>query len=117
MLLSDYLARIPTYHSTRPRFMNTLAVLCQPLVDAMVMLDQLTYDFDLDTAVGVQLDMVGQWLGRDRWLKMPFTDIYFSFDLPEDRVGFDQGVWLGPYDARDGVRALDDDTYRTLLKL
>lgn len=118
MELGDYLARIPPYHSTRARFMNTLAVLIQPLVDAMAMLDRLrTFDFDLDTATGVQLDMVGQWLGRDRWLKIPYTDVYFSFDLPANRVGFDQGIWIGPYDATDGLRALDDDTYRLLLKL
>jgi hypothetical protein len=118
MELGEYLARIPSYHSTQPRFMNTVATLIQPLVDAMAMLDKLTTrDFDLDTAVGVQLDMVGQWLGRDRWLRMPFTDVFFSLDLPEDRVGFDQGIWLGPYDARDGLRALDDDNYRVLLKL
>src|SRR3954470_2556054 len=113
MELTEYLARIPSYHSSRPRFMNTVAVLCRSLTEAQAMLVKLTADFDLDTAVGVQLDQVGQWLGRDGWLRMPVIGVFFAWDTID--VGWEEGVWLGPYDATDGVRALDDDTYRLLL--
>ena len=117
MDLSSYLGLVTMWHSTRPKFMNTLATLVQPLVDAQDMLAKLTADFDIDTAVGVQLDVVGQWVGRTRYVHVPLTGVYFSFDLPEQRVGFDQGVWFGPYDTTEGVKALDDDTYRMVLKL
>jgi hypothetical protein len=117
MTLSEYLGLVTMWHSTRPRFMNTLATLVQPLVDSQDMLKKLTADFDIDTAIGVQLDMVGQWVGRSRYIQQPIQGVYFSFDLPAQRVGFDQGVWFGPFDTTDGVQALDDDTYRLVLKL
>lgn len=117
MTLAEYLGLITSWHSTRPRFMNTVAVLIQPLVDAQDMLAKLTSDFDLDTAVGVQLDMVGQWIGRTRYVFQQITGVYFSFDMATSRVGFDQGIWFGPYDDPNGISAMDDDTYRAVLKL
>jgi hypothetical protein len=124
MTLAEYLGLITSWHSTRPRFMNTVAALIQPLVDAQDMLAKLTADFDLDTAVGVQLDVVGQWIGRTRYVKQPIKGVFFSFDDSLDgtpgsspRTGFDQGVWLGRYDPTDGLVALDDETYRAVLKL
>jgi hypothetical protein len=117
MTLSEYLSLVPMWNASRPRFMNTLATLLQPLVDAQDMLAKLTFDFDIDTAIGVQLDMVGQWVGRTRYIRRPITGVYFSFDLPEQNVGFDKGVWFGPFDTTDGVQRLDDDTYRMVLKL
>jgi hypothetical protein len=117
MTLSDYLSLITSWHADKPRFVNTMAVLLQPMVEAQAMLQQLTADFDIDTAIGVQLDMVGQWVGRSRYIKQPITGVYFSFDLPADRVGFDQGHWKGQFDSAEGVVALDDETYRTVLKL
>lgn len=120
MTLSDYLNLITPYHAQRPRFVNMIAVLVQALVDAQTMLGQMTADFDLDTAIGVQLDILGQWIGRSRYLQLPITGVYFTFHMPGDadaRDGFDQGIWLGPYDPTTGVVALPDDTYRKVLQL
>ena len=96
--------------------MNTVAVLIQPIIDAQDTLTKLTSDFDLDTAVGIQLDQVGQWIGRTRYVTTPITGVFFAFDLT-NRVGFDQGVWLGDYDPTDAITGLDDETYREVLKL
>jgi hypothetical protein len=118
MRFESYIALIPSWNSTRPRFVNTVATLIRPITDAFAMLEKLTDDFDLDTAVGVQLDMVGQWLGRDRYIDLPVTGVFFSFDDGDGpRTGFDEGTWQGLYDARDSIKALDDDTYRKVLKL
>jgi hypothetical protein len=124
MTLADYIGRITSWHSDKPRFVNTVAVLVQPLIDAQDMLAKLTADFDLDTAVGVQLDQVGQWIGRTRYVETPVAGVFFSFNdsydgTPGDspRTGFNQGIWLGQYDPVDQITALDDDTYRSVLKL
>lgn len=113
--LSTYLSLITSWHSDKPRFMSTVALLCQPLLDAQAMLAKLTADFDLDTAVGVQLDMVGQWIGRTRYVKTPISNVFFSFNT--DGLGFNQGIWIGPYAETDAIVALPDDTYRAVLKL
>lgn len=113
--LSTYLGLVPSWNSTRPKFMSTVAALIQPLVEAQAMLAKLTADFDLDTAIGVQLDMVGQWLNRNRYVTEPITGVFFAFNT--DKVGFNQGIWLGPYQDTDALTALDDTTYRAVLKL
>jgi hypothetical protein len=117
MTLEEYLALVPSWNSQRPKFMSTLAALVQPLVDSQTFLASLTADFDLDTAVGVQLDAVGRWLNRDRFIDQPITGVYFSFDLASERVGFDQGIWFSGFDPTEAIIALDDETYRTILRL
>ena len=124
MQLADYLGLVTPYHSTRPKYMNMVAALLQPLVDAQAFLATLTADFDLDTAVGVQLDMVGQWIGRSRYLQLPLTGVYFTLyrnsaavPVPPLRDGMDQGVWMGPYDPTAGIVAMPDDVYRKVLQL
>jgi hypothetical protein len=123
MTLLEYLTLVTPWYSTQPRFMNMMASLVQPLVDAQAMLAKLTLDFDLDTAVGVQLDVLGQWIGRTRYVSVPITGVFFTFDNgitvagDSPRTGLDQGVWLGQYEPTDAITALDDETYRTILKL
>jgi hypothetical protein len=62
--------------------------------------------------------MVGQWVGRNRFITTPVTGVFFAFNSAEAlRIGFDQGQWLGEYQPTDAIVKLDDDTYRTILKL
>ena len=113
-LLEDYLNRITSEHRNQPKFIAYLTALLQPFIDAQALLRSLLTAFDLDTAIGVQLDATGQWIGRSRFLETPLAGVYFSFDTPS--VGFDQGQWFGPFDPIDGLSSLDDGTYRQLLR-
>ena len=113
-VLGDYLNRITSEHRNQPKFIAYLTALLQPLIDSQGVLRSLLTTFDLDTAIGVQLDATGQWIGRSRFLETPLAGVYFSFDIAG--VGFDQGQWLGPFDPIDGLSALDDETYRQLLR-
>lgn len=84
------------------------------MVGQQQLLDATHTCFDLDTGIGLQLDHVGQWVGRSRDLETPLTDVYFSWDM--DGVGWGEGTWKGPYDPDTGLVALPDDAYRTLLR-
>lgn len=112
--ISDYTALITSEHSDKPRFTATIATLAQPLVDQMNVLQSMPGKFDLDNAVGAQLDDVGLWVGVSRKIRTPLTGIYFSFDI--DGLGFDQGTWKGPFDPDTGLTVLDDDTYRLVIR-
>ncbi|QIX17233.1 DUF2612 domain-containing protein [Burkholderia multivorans] len=112
--LSDYTALITSEHRDKPRFMATVGALVQPIVDQMNVLQSMPGKFDLDNAVGVQLDDVGLWVGVSRKIRTPLTGIYFSFDI--DGLGFDQGTWKGPFDPDTGLTVLDDDTYRLVIR-
>jgi len=112
--LASYLARITSEHANKPKFVAYVSALIQPLLDSQALLRSLLTTFDLDTAIGVQLDAVGKWVGRTRFVEQPITGLYFSFDTVG--LGWDQGVWKGPFDSTDGLTRLDDDTYRQLLR-
>lgn len=112
--LADYLAKIPPLHATRPKFMAEVALCMAALADAQTFLASLPAAFDLDFAIGVQLDATGAWIGYSRFVPVPIPNAAFSFDTPG--LGFDQGYWLGTFGAPATVLdRLDDDTYRRLL--
>ncbi len=109
-----YLNLITSQHRHRPRYMATVEALVKPLCAVDELLQELRTTFDLDTAIGMQLDAVGVRVGRSRYVRTPIEGVYFSLDV--DGVGVDEGIWKGEYDPDKGVVSLPDDIYRTLLK-
>lgn len=112
--VTEYTELITSEHSDKPKYMAMVQAVVQPVVDALNVTDSLPAEFDLDLAVGAQLDVVGQWVGIGRRVNTPLEGVYFSLDI--EMLGFDQGVWKGPYDPDVGVTVLDDDSYRLVLK-
>lgn len=112
--LIDYLDLATSLYRDKPRYIALCTSLVQPLVDQQALVDAIRRGFDLDTAVGVQLDQVGEWVGRSRYLSVPLEGVYFAWgDAP---VGWGLGSWKGPYDPVTGMVALPDDVYRNLLR-
>jgi len=112
--IQPYLDLVTSEHNDKPNFMATLSVLLQGAVSGRDVIASMVEKFDLDTAVGAQLDAVGEWVGQTRYLSLPITGVYFSFDTAG--VGFNEGTWQGPFDPITGLTALPDDAYRTLLR-
>ncbi|MBA4220156.1 MAG: DUF2612 domain-containing protein [Methylobacterium sp.] len=113
--VDSYLRLITSYHRGKPKFAAMIRALVEPLVAIQDVIAHLPLDFDLDHAIGVQLDVVGEWVGRNRFVRVPIANAWFSFDY--EMRGFDQGVWYQPqYDTPAGITRLDDGTYRTLLR-
>ncbi|MFM0044135.1 DUF2612 domain-containing protein [Paraburkholderia sediminicola] len=111
--ITTYTNLITSEHNQRPRFMAMVSLLAQWAVDRQNMLASIPGLYDIDDAVGSQLDAIGLWVGASRNLDLPLTDVYFSFDTAG--LGFDQGTWLGPFDPTSGLVALPDAQYRILL--
>lgn len=112
--MSKYTELITNYHAGKPRFVAHVDLSTRPLTDASTALQGLITAFDIDSAVGSQLDILGEWIGRTRIVSQPISGVYFSFDT--DGLGWDQGIWQGPYDPDAGYTSLSDDTYRIVLK-
>ena len=87
--ISTYLAVLTSEHNQRPNFVAMVSLFCQANVDQQNLLDQFPMLFDVDLAVGDQLDKIGQWVGVSRNLTAPVL----------------------------GVTTLDDPTYRVLIML
>lgn len=111
--VADYVALVTSEHR-RPHFLALVAASVKPFADAQAALAALPPAFDVDTAVGVQLDAVGLWVGVTRYLYTPLEGVYFSWDV--EGVGWEEGVWKGRYDPASGLSVLDDDNFRRLVK-
>lgn len=113
--MSKYTELISNYHASKVLFPQHVDLSTRPLIDINTSLNSLVLAFDIDTAVGKQLDILGEWIGRSRRVNTPLSGIYFAFDTIN--LGFDQGIWQGPYDSDDGLLDLSDDIYRLVLKI
>ena len=112
-VLEYLLALITSSHNQMPRYMETVALSVKLYAELVALARGLIGLFDLDTAVGQQLDFTGQWIGLTRFVDI-LLDVWFSFDI--EGLGFDQGKWQTPYEALTQAVELGDDTYRQLLK-
>lgn len=104
---------IPWQHANAPKFTDMVGSVSDAYLAVGRVVQTFPRAYDIDEAVGAQLDAVGVRAGLSRHVSVPITDAYFSFDI--DGLGWDQAPWQGPYDISYGVADLDDDTFRTLL--
>lgn len=66
--ISIYLNRITSEHKIRPKFMALAEARLKPFVELFELLEKIDKSFDLDTAEGNQLDIIGQYVGVSRLL-------------------------------------------------
>ncbi len=113
---ADYKELISNFFSTRPKFNDTLQVTLQPFIDLQVFVANIPQEFDLDYAIGVQLDILGQWIGISRNIKIPIPDPWFRLD--DIARGLDKGIWfqIEFNNSSTVLSTLDDETYRRVLK-
>lgn len=109
-----YLSLVTSEHNQKPRFMTMVQNVIQPLADTVYQIRLLAGLFDVDTAVGNQLDILGQWIGVSRNISVPLTGVYFSLDTVG--LGFNQGTWFSSFNPVTGLTVLPDDAYRVLLR-
>lgn len=109
-----YLALLPSEHRDKPLFIAALTALTAGLVDEWNAEMAIALGFDLDTAVGTQLDIIALWVGVSRSLDVVISGVYFAFDGAG--VGWDQGIWQGITDPSTGITQLPDESLRILIK-
>lgn len=111
--VADYVERITSWHRGKPQFTATVTALCAPAVELLNFSNALTYAFDLDDAIGIQLDKIGEWIGRSRDILADLDVHFFSWDT--FGLGWQEGYWQGAFDPTTGMVKLDDATYRNVL--
>lgn len=112
--VDDYLALITPWQSTHPRFTGTVSATLLPVTEVGAVAASLPAAFDLDTAIGVQLDHVGEWVGQARYVTIPLPQRWFSFG--DDLRGWGRGEWRQAYSAPTRLASLADEDYRRLLR-
>lgn len=117
---SSYLHLITSEHNKKPNFMEMVRQLTKPLAELSKLYSTMFMFYDVDVAIGQQLDYIGQWAGVDRRLQVGIENVYFSFDdssLAYANLGFDMAVWYQGGDSATKLTLLPDDEYRLLIKM
>jgi len=112
--VDDYLAHITPYHRGKPAFSDTVAASVTDFADLQAFLHFLFEAFDIDTGIGAQLDVIGDWVGRSRVIPIPIKPPWFTIGDGLRGIGagylFQDGISFGSTNA-----VLDDETFRALL--
>ena len=107
---------LPSQSRFLERFPQVIEAITAGSTTIQRLFDNFPSDFDIDTAMGPQLDIIGQWVGLSRVLPVPISGVYFEWD-GADAVGWDKGLWQGPFDPDTGPVLMSDDNYRRLLRV
>ncbi len=114
MTLSHYLGLISAAFRSKPKFSAMVGDTLSAAVQVQTVLAEMIPKFDVDAAVGDQLDIIGRWVGITRIVSIPIEGIYFSWDDIQT-TGWDFGNWQ-PSTAPATITTLPDDAYRLLIK-
>lgn len=112
--MTNYTDLITPSHRDKPKFAATVEAVTDPVKEVISAIAHLPVDFDLDTAIGAQLDVVGQWVGRTRHVLVPIARYWLSLGIAGRGLG--EAEWYQDVPTEENVRDLDDDTYRLLLR-
>ena len=113
--VDEYLSLVTSEHRLKPKFIDTVSLSVSLFSALQSVMASMPEKFDVDLAVGVQLDAVGEWVGVSRNIDTPLSGVYFSWDSTVSD-GWEGGVWKGEFDPDSGLTSLSDDSYRVLIK-
>lgn len=112
-MAADYVKLITHQHADKPKFVAMVDLVAGALGSITDTTLSLIDKFDVDQAVGDQLDIIGLWAGIDRQQRIPIADAFFSWNTAD--LGWQQANWKGPFEAVEGITTLDDATYRAVI--
>lgn len=69
-----YLNLITSEHANKPKYVAWMTVLLKPFIDAINLNRSIKSAFFIDTATGIQLDIIGKWLNLPRQVDFQPTD-------------------------------------------
>jgi len=114
MTTETYTNLITSQYKNSPKFVAQVSITAAFYARMQDILSSFKTKFDLDVAVGHQLDVIGEWVNASREVPIPITGVYFEWD--EAEVGWELGSWKGEFDPDSGLAYLPNDVYRTYIK-
>jgi len=110
----DYKQFVTGLFKQQPNFGATIDALTRPFRDIIDQMAVMNDAFDVDTAVGAQLDVIGQWVGASRYQLVPIGSATFTWN-GGPLLGWNRASWKGRFDVTNGITTLDDRSYRALI--
>lgn len=131
-IINYYVNLLIIQYSGKPKAQATIRLLAEETLASGIFLD-VENGYNLENAVGVQLDVIGKYVGVDRYFRGQIFDGYFAFvKYDEDfgsispakkgfcdysNIGVKVGKWLKYSDIISTTYQLNDDDYRVILKM
>lgn len=115
MTTDDYVALLTSEHRQQPNFQAVVRAMVQGIADGIDTLKGMLDKFNLDTAIGNQLDTIGLWVGVTRRIPVALAGVYFTWSGTV-ATGWGQGQWKGPFDPGTGLVSLGDSDFRLLIR-
>lgn len=120
---TDYTQLITSEHNQKPNFVATVALTANGIADITALIASLSNEFDIDNAIGAQLDVVGQWIGQGRQVQGILLVQFFGFADDPTALTFGElnnpaigGRFVELGDNGTSSAVLQDPEYRTILK-
>lgn len=115
MTREEYLNLITSAWRDKPKYIAMVDIAAEFYSYLQDLNAELIAKFDVDTAVGQQLDVIGEWVGISRNVAIPVPGVFFSWDGTNEFLGWDFGIWQDDTNDTD-VTVLPDDVYRNFVK-
>lgn len=98
MAIDSYLEFITSQHKNKPKFIAWLSVPLTLIDEGMAAANSIASSFDIDNAVGAQLDVNGQIVGRSRSLNFQPADSSPSLDDTNYRIALKAKIAQNQWD-------------------
>jgi hypothetical protein len=119
----SYLSLVTSEHNKKPKFMAMLGALTAGISSITAAIQSMPAAFDLDNAVGAQLDVLGLWIGQARVIANVLIFGFFGFADDEAALPFGEltnlsigGRFYELGEDYEGSTILSDAEYVTILK-
>jgi hypothetical protein len=116
---SDYSLYITSQYQSSTRLLAWMKSLESTIVEVVTVADSIRLAFDIDSAVGPQLDTLGVIIGLPRDIEVSIPNLFFSWydgHAPTDVLGWGMGSWRSLQEETHEMTKLPDDAYRQVLK-
>lgn len=121
--MTDYTTLITSQHINKPKFVAKVSTVTGGINAITQLIQSIPDAFDVDNAIGAQLDIVGLWVGRLRTVNSILTVAFFGFSDDGAALPFGEqtdpskgGRFYEQGEPFSSSTVLGDPEYRTIIK-
>lgn len=117
MIQKEYENLLIVQYSDKPKASETISSIVKRFKNNFDLLEQMEDAFDLDNAIGKQLDIIGKIVGISRNVEGVIPKIFFGFDGNVNARGFDSAAFYTLDQQQYTDTQLSDSDYRFFIRM
>lgn len=117
MIQDEYEKLLIVQYSDKPKASATVSEIVSRFKNIFDVIEQFEAAFDLDTAIGAQLDIIGKIVGISRNVEGVIPKIFFGFDNNVNARGFGLAPFYTGDQAKYTDTQLSDSDYRFFIRM